>query len=149
MVEPVNIAQLPSTRSSAYRDIYANFVTGRLGPYDLTLTFIQTKTAGPDPNTLAMGLDTHLISEEQVAITMSPVQFKLLANLCNRLTAAYEQTMAPIHLPAHDQTPRYSVEDIVAQIQQSMGQAAAKAETSSEPLQQPTRRPGARKKKGT
>jgi hypothetical protein len=104
--EPVAVrtGDAKRARSPLYRNVYANFCQGQLGAFDITVSFFQTVNAD------GTGMP---INEEQVSVTMSPIQFKLFAQLCNALTEGYEKTFAPIIVPAGAGNPLLASGDIV------------------------------------
>lgn len=76
------------------------------------------------------------MNEEQASVTLSPIQFKLLADLCARITAAYEQGIAPITLPAQDTGPKLTVEQMLQRIT-AVVQPKAVSTEQSQPSPQP------------
>jgi hypothetical protein len=64
-------------------------------------------------------------NEEQVTVTMSPIQFKLFAQLCNGLTDAYERTITPIVVPAGAGNPHLASGDFVKLMQDAKAKMEA------------------------
>lgn len=83
----------------------------------MTLIFLQTKES-PEHG---------LVNEELAAVTMSPPQFKLLAQLCATLATGYEQTVGPISLPEGTGNPNLNPDFIVKSIRAAR-EAAAQTE---------------------
>lgn len=115
--EPVAVrtGDAKRARSPFFRNVYANFCQGQLGPFDITLSFFQTVTAEG-------GVPTN---EEQVTVTMSPIQFKLFAQLCTGLTDAYERTITPIVVPAGTGNPHLASGDFVKLMQDAKAKMEA------------------------
>ena len=137
-----NTASIKRVRSDQYREVYANLCQGRIGTFDLTLSFYLTKEP-PEYD--------GLVNEEQVSVTLAPSQFKMLSELCAGLTAAYEATFAPIAIPQGAQNNSLSAAHIIGLIkaaqavQASAVSPASDSSTAQRPLGKRLQRAAKRK----
>lgn len=88
-----------------------------------------------------------LVNEEQATVTLPPVQFKLLADLCVRITGAYEKVYGPIVISEGDKRDKPSAAEIAERILGAQAAAASLAAASSNEPPPPAKRPRAAPKK--
>jgi hypothetical protein len=99
---PGSAPQLISrVRDQQFRDVYANASFTGLSPYDVTLTFAKSGDV--------MG---QMLMVEQVAVTMSPQQFKQFCKAINESLKAYEKVFGTLTIPEADILPGTSAEKI-------------------------------------
>lgn len=102
----ISAKDLPRTRSQTHTDVYSNFVMANLSPADVTLIFGRVKQGAPNV----------MVNEDQVTVTLPPIQFKLLADLCRRITEAYELAYVPIELGVLGKEPKPTPQQIAEMI---------------------------------
>jgi hypothetical protein len=124
----------PRTKSSQYRDVYANACNVRLGPFDVTLVFGQMIESAPET----------VVIEDQFSVTVSPQQMKAIVRVMAETLDAYEKMFGALAIPEDLTKPKFSAGDIIEKFNAFKAPASTSAIAPQQPS--PQSRGAARKK---